>query len=346
MSNNTIISNFFEPSKCFIIAEVAQAHDGSLGYAHSFIDLAADSGADAIKFQTHIADEESTLEEPWRVKFSYEDDTRFDYWQRMEFTFEQWQGLKKHADEKGLIFMSSPFSLKSVEWLEKLDMQAYKIASGELTNAPMLEKIFSLNKPVIFSSGMSEIQELEHVVNHAKSHNLPIAVLQCTSSYPTPPEKVGLNVMQLYKEKFDTKVGISDHSGTIFPSLAATTLGCDVIEVHITFDKKMFGPDTIASITGNELKELVKGVRFIEQMRNNPIEKDSFAKQMGNMRSLFNKSIVAYCDLPEGTIIELEHLGFKKPGHGISAQNYKDLLGKKLNKTIVKNHFFSVEDFN
>src|ERR1017187_377266 len=153
------VKDFFKGNECLIIAEVAQAHDGSLGMAHSFIDTAARTGVDAIKFQTHIADAESTPEEPWRIKFSLQDKTRFDYWKRMEFTPDQWQGLKIHAEEKGLIFLSSPFSNKAVEMLEGMGMEAWKIASGELSNLPMIEKIIETKKPVLLSSGMSQVSE-------------------------------------------------------------------------------------------------------------------------------------------------------------------------------------------
>ena len=140
---------------CMIVAEVAQAHDGSLGSAHAFIDAIANAGADAVKFQTHIAAAESTPAEPWRVKFSYQDATRYDYWKRMEFTEAQWLGLKNHAEERKLLFLSSPFSMEAVELLQRIGIRAWKIASGELTNVPMLGRIVESGLPIILSSGMS-----------------------------------------------------------------------------------------------------------------------------------------------------------------------------------------------
>ena len=146
---------------CFIIGEIAQAHDGSLGTAHAYIDAVAATGADAVKFQTHIASEESSALDTWRVKFSRQDATRYDYWKRMEFTAEQWAGLKQHAEEKGLVFLSSPFSLAAIDLLERLGMAAWKVASGEVTNRLFLDAMIATKKPVLVSSGMSYLAELE-----------------------------------------------------------------------------------------------------------------------------------------------------------------------------------------
>jgi len=340
-----ILDKYISSRKCFIIAEVAQSHDGSLGMAHAFIDAAAKAGADAIKFQTHIAEAESTPAEPWRVKFSYQDETRFEYWKRMEFTELQWIGLKNHADEKGLIFLSSPFSNEAVEILERLNIAAWKIASGEISNYPMLEEIFKTKKPVLISSGMSQIPELDELVEKIKNKNIPLAVLQCTTSYPTPPEKVGLNVMLEFRERYKCPVGLSDHSGSIFPGLAGATLGMDVLEVHLALSKDMFGPDVIASIDTNELGTLVTGIRFIEKMITNPVSKNEMAGNMVPLRNLFTKSIVAASDIEQGTEIAMEHMAFKKPGTGIPASGYLGLIGKILNKKVLYNHFFSEEDF-
>ena len=224
----TIQNRPFSPTNILIIAEIAQAHDGSLGMAHAYIDAVAKTGADAIKFQTHIAAAESTPAEPWRVKFSQQDERRFDYWRRMEFTTEQWRGLKQHADEAGLIFLSSPFSIEAVELLDSLGMAAWKIASGEVTNWPMLERMAETKRQFLLSSGMSDLAEIDGLVNWLREQELPFALLQCTSAYPCPPEKVGLNALSLFQERYQCPVGLSDHSSTIFPSLAAATLGATV----------------------------------------------------------------------------------------------------------------------
>ena len=184
----------FSPSHTLIVGEVAQAHDGSLGLAHAFIDAIARAGADAIKFQTHIASAESTPGEPWRIKFSRQDETRYDYWQRMEFTEGQWHGLKEHADERGLLFLSSAFSLEAVELLERVGVAAWKVASGEVSSGPLLDRMVATGLPVLLSTGMSPLDEIDLAVERIRQGGNSFAVLQCTSAYPCPPEKVCENL--------------------------------------------------------------------------------------------------------------------------------------------------------
>lgn len=333
----------FKIGKTFIIGEIAQAHDGSLGLAHAYIDAIAAVGADAVKFQTHIAEAESTPAETWRVKFSLQDETRYDYWKRMEFTEEQWIGLKKHCDEKDLLFLSSAFSFEAVDLLSKLGMQAWKIASGETTNSPLLDKIIETKKTILLSTGMSSIDEIDTLVGKIRLNNITFAVLQCTSAYPCPPEKIGLNLIPYFRDRYNCAVGISDHSGTIYPGLAAATLGVEIIEVHVTLSKEMFGPDVPASITTSELKQLVEGVRFNEKMNLYPVDKDVLFKDMGKMRDLFNKSIVAKTNLTAGTVMKEKHLALKKPGTGIPPARLPELLGRRLLVNLNKNDFLSEE---
>lgn len=330
---------------CFIIGEVAQAHDGSLGTAHAFIEAIADAGADAVKFQTHIADAESTPSEPWRVKFSRQDATRYDYWKRMEFTEEQWMGLAAHAKEKGLVFLSSPFSFEAVELLERVGVKAWKLGAGEINNHPMIEKIAKTGKPLILSSGMSSWEELDAAVNLVRENGAPVAVLQCTTAYPCPPEKIGLNVISEISGRYKCPVGLSDHSGKIYTGLAAASLGANILEVHITFSHQAFGPDVAASITVGELKQLTDGIRFIETMLANPIDKDAIAKDMSELKNIFEKSVVAARDLPFGKILEQGDLSLRKPGTGIPAKEMKTIVGRKLKRSFVRNEMFSVEDF-
>jgi N-acetylneuraminate synthase len=331
-------------SKCLIIAEVAQAHDGSLGMAHAYIDAIADMGADAVKFQTHIAHAESSEDEPWRVKFSLQDITRYDYWKRMEFTEDQWVGLKQHADDRGLLFLSSPFSFEAVELLERVGVWAWKVASGEVSNLPLLKRMTISRLPMILSSGMSSISELDEAAKLILGQNLPLTVLQCTTAYPCPPERVGLNMLAVFKDRYNCAVGLSDHSGTIYPGLAAATLGAKMIEVHVTFDKQMFGPDVKASITIQELGQLVKGIDFLDQMLNNPVDKDTLSVEFSPLRQMFTKSVVASSDLPAGTILQPHHLKFKKPGTGIPAKDIDSVLGRQLKRSIKTGQRLSSED--
>lgn len=329
-------------NKCMIIADVAQAHDGSLGFAHAFIDAVAKTGADAIKFQTHIAEEESTPGEPWRIKFSKQDDTRYDYWKRMEFTEEQWLGLKKHADDKGLIFLSSPFSLKAFNFLKSIGNNIWKIASGETSNEPLLKAIYETKEKVLISTGMSTIEEIDNAVNSVRTHHNNFAVFQCTSKYPCPADSVGINNINFFRERYQCEVGLSDHSGTIYPGLAASTVGAEFLEVHITLSKDSYGPDVSSSLTPKELKRLVDGVRFNEIMRSHPVDKNIMAKELGELRNIFQKSIVARSDLNAGDVLTKDNITVKKPGTGIPAKYYEKFIGEKLKSNIAKDELLSL----
>lgn len=333
------------PSRpCLVIGEVAQAHDGSLGFAHAFIDAVARAGASAVKFQTHIAGAESTPAEPWRVKFSLQDETRFAYWRRMEFTPDQWAGLKRHADEAGLLFLSSPFSGAAVELLERLGVTTWKIASGELDNPFVLEPILATRKPVLASTGMSTFAAIEASVQRFREAGVPFTLLQCTSEYPCPPERVGLNAMTELGTRFGAPFGLSDHSGTPFPSLAAVTLGASVVEVHVTFSREAFGPDVPASVTFPELAELVRGVRFIEAMLRHPIDKDTAAERLAPIRAIFGKSLVAARPISPGSRLELADLDARKPGDGIPARRVADVVGRRVRRALASGERLTEED--
>lgn len=317
-----------------VIAEVAQAHDGSLGTAHAYIDAIAAAGADAVKFQTHIAAAESTADEPWRVKFSLQDDSRYAYWQRMEFTEDQWVGLRQHAADRNLLFLSSPFSVEAVDLLHRVGVAAWKIASGEVGSVPIFERIAATALPVLLSTGMSRLEEIDDAVDRIKEHGLPLTVLQCTSAYPCPPESVGLNLIPFFSERYNCAVGLSDHSGTIFPGLAAASIGAEVVEVHVTFSREMFGPDVPVSLTTAELRQLVEGVRFISAMKSHPVDKNEMASQLETLRSTFTKSVVARTDLSAGTVLRDEHLTTKKPGTGMPAERLHEIIGARLQRSV------------
>lgn len=335
MNNNT-----------YIIAEIGQAHEGSLGILHSYIDALADTGVDAIKFQTHIAEAESSEYEPFRVKFSYEDDTRFEYWERMQFSFQQWKGIKKHCDDVGLEFISSPFSNMAVDWLEELGVKKYKIGSGEVTNYLMLEKIARTGKDIILSSGMSSFSELDETINFLKTFKNKVSILQCTTKYPTNAEDIGLNVLSELKERYNLTVGLSDHSSTIYPSLSAVSLGAEILEFHVVFDKNMFGPDSKSSLTINEVKQLVEGVRFIEKSLSNKIDKKDNSK-FKELKNIFEKSLAINKNMNAGDVVTFDDLEAKKPfGYGISAKEYEKIIGKKLKKDMKKWDFLKEDDIH
>lgn len=329
-----LVKSLLQTGRCLVIGEVAQAHDGSLGTAHAFIDAIARAGADAVKFQTHLAAAESTPQEPWRVKFSRQDATRYDYWKRMEFTEEQWHGLQQHATEAGLLFLSSPFSVEAVELLRRVGVAGWKIASGEVTNHSLFDLIAETQLPVLLSTGMCTWEEIDEAVTRIRSSDLPLAIMQCTSAYPCPPERVGLNVLGELRNRYSCAVGLSDHSGCIYPGLAAATLGIEVLEVHVTLSRDMFGPDVPASLTTAEVKQLVDGIRYIERMKAHPVDKNTEAGMLADIRHVFSKSVVARQDLPQGTVLQRQHLALKKPGTGIPPRRLEELLNRRLRRTI------------
>ena len=330
----------------YIIAEIGQAHEGSLGIAHSYIDALAGTGVDAIKWQMHIADAESSEEEPFRVKFSYEDDRRIDYWRRMEFTLDQWRGIKEHCEEKGMEFICSPFSNAAVEVLEQLGVSKYKIGSGEVTNFLMLEKICMTGKTVLLSSGMSSYEELQEAVDFVQSHGNELVLFQCTTAYPTQAKDWGLNVIGELKEKFDLPIGFSDHSGGITACTAAAALGASYFEFHVVFDKRMFGPDAKASLTIDESKALCTAIREVENSLKHPIDKKDNSRFM-ELKGIFEKSLAINRDMKAGEILQFADLEGKKPkGYGVNASQFQKVIGKKINQDLRAWSFLKEENLS
>ncbi|MGI9488686.1 MAG: N-acetylneuraminate synthase family protein [Geminicoccaceae bacterium] len=329
---------------CTVIAEIAQAHDGSLGTAHAMIDAAAVAGADAVKFQTHIATAESSPDEPWRVRFSPQDETRFDYWRRMEFSEAEWAGLRDHAHEKGLLFLSSPFSMEAFYLLKRIQVAGWKVASGEITNVQMLDAMCATGKPLLLSTGMSALEEIDRAVDRIKATGVPFAVLQCSSTYPTAAADVGLNVLGDFKRRYATAVGLSDHTATVYPGICAAYLGAQVIEVHLTLSKHAFGPDVAASLTVEELTRLVEGVRFAEDMRRDGVDKTAVLDEAGELRPIFMKSLVAARDLAAGETLSPTTLACRKPGTGIAATRFDEFVGRRLARPLKKHAPLAPED--
>lgn len=339
------MQTWFDTSKgCRIIAEVGQNHDGSLGTAHAYIDTIAKTGADAVKFQTHIADAESSPAEPWRVLFSPQDATRYDYWKRMEFPEKAWHDLAAHAADKGLIFLSSAFSLEAVELLDRIGMAAWKVGAGEITNTPMIDRMAQTGKPVLLSSGLADWRDLDLAVETVLHRRAPLGIFQCTTAYPCPPEKVGLNLLTEIRARYGQPTGLSDHSGKIYAGLAAAALGVDMIEVHVVFSRDCFGPDVSASLTPAELAQLVEGVRFIENAKRNPVDKNSMAADLRDLRMIFAKSIYAAQNLPAGHRLKQTDLTVRKPGTGIPAWRLPQLVDCVVRRTIQSNAMILEED--
>lgn len=278
---------------------------------------------------------------------SSQDKTRFDYWKRMEFSKEDWQELKKHCDDLNIDFISSPFSNAAVDLLEEVGVHKYKIGSGELTNFLLLRKVCETGKRIIVSSGMSSFQELDRAIGFLNKQKASFSLLQCTTSYPTVPKNWGLNVISELRERYpELSIGFSDHSGTIAAGLAAVTLGAEILEFHLTFNKAMYGPDTSSSLSVDEAEILVSSIRLIEEAKNHPVDKSdsSFFK---NVKSIFEKSLAVNKDLKKGHVISFDDLEAKKPkGYGLDAAVFENVIGRVLNKDLNKWDFLNDTDLD
>jgi N-acetylneuraminate synthase len=328
----------------FIIAEIGQAHNGSIALAHSYIDALSKTGVDAVKFQLHIAEAESSIHEPFRVKMASQDKSRFDYWKRMEFTLQEWKELKAHCEEAGVEFLASPFSNAAVDFLEKVGVNRYKIGSGEVNNYLLLEKIARTGKPVILSSGMSSFAELDHTVAFLKKRKVKISILQCTTAYPTQPENYGLNVIGELKERYGVPVGYSDHSAKIETCIAAAALGAEILEFHAIFSRNSLGPDASSSLEMEEITQLVKAVRKLETALQHPVDKSDNFKFI-ELKNIFEKSLSVNKDLKAGHVLRFEDLEAKKPkGFGMEASRFEAVIGKRIDKNM-KQWDFLLEEY-
>lgn len=330
----------------YIIAEIGNTHEGSLGLAKAFIKTAAECGVDAVKMQTHIFEAESLETAPNPNYFQHE--TRKQYFERTAFTLDQWQELKRYAnDELNVDFFSSPFSLEAVDILTEIEVETFKIASGEVSNIPLLMKIARTGKRVLLSSGMSSWFELDTAVQTLQSNGCnDLVIMQCTSEYPCPPEQAGLNILEEFKNRYkNVSIGYSDHTVGFAVPLAAVVRGATVIEKHFTLSKKMYGSDAMNATEPKEFSRLVKEIRQLDLALRFDIDKNEKVAALSDMKKIFEKSIVSQAALKKDCILMYEDLAFKKPGDGIPAGQYEWVIGKKLNKNIDKNHKFSWTDF-
>lgn len=312
----------------FVIAEVGMNHDGSLGNAIRLAEVAAECGADAAKFQLHDAAAETTRDAPAPPYFQHE--TRWEYFERTAFTDDEWRTLKDACDAAGIEFLCSVFSVEAVERLERLGVGRYKIGSGEVTNVELVRRVAATGKPVLLTSGMSSWEELDRAVEAAGGN---VTVLQCTSAYPTPAEQVGLNVLAQLRERYGKPIGFSDHSIGNYAAFAAVALGATVVEKHFTLSKQAYGPDASLAMEPDELEDLVEGIREIEAILANPVDKDDLTSFF-EMKRVFEKSVVAVTDIPAGAMIERTMVAAKKPGTGIPAARIDDIVGRNAREPI------------
>ena len=327
-----------------IIAEVGNTHEGSLGLAKCFIKSASETGADYVKFQTHMFEFESLDNAPNPSYFSSE--SRKDYFNRTSFTLEEYKVLFDFSKQCNIEFISSPFSVEAVELLEEVGISLYKIPSGEVSNTFLLKSVAKTRKPVILSSGMSSLDELDYAFETLKSNNSgPITILQCTSEYPCPPENVGLEYINLFKSRYFSNVGLSDHTYGIVAPVLAASYGVSLIEKHFTLSKQMYGSDAKNSLDPSEFKTMVDSVRDAEKMLNNNYKKNVENDNISFMKNVFEKSLVYKSDISKGTLISEEMLTAKKPGSGIPIKNYIEIISNRINSDVKKNDLVDFKHF-
>lgn len=323
-----------------IIAEIGSVHDGSIGNALKAVEAAAACGADVVKFQTHIAEAETLADAPRPSYFNGE--SRIEYFRRTAFSLSEWKQIARHCIENDVRFLSSPFSLEAVDLLEEVGVELYKIPSGEVSNVPLLERVAATGKTVYLSSGMSNWAELDRAVEALRTGG-PLVLMQCSSAYPCPVERVGLNVMLEMRQRFGLPVGLSDHTLGHAACISATALGAVVVEKHFTFSRLMYGSDAQHSMEPEEFKAFCSNVKEAAIIRANPVDKDD-TREYAEMKRIFEKSIVIKRTVQAGQTLQAIDLAFKKPGDGIPAARYTELLGRRVRHTLAPDHKITWSD--
>ncbi len=324
----------------FVIAEAGINHNGSFSIAKKLVNMAKKAGADCFKIQTHITEEEMMKTKILPGKISKK--PLWDIIKNCELTEKEELDLKEYCKEKGILFLSTPFSIPAVNRLEKIKMLAYKIGSGELTNLPFLKHIAKTGKPVILSTGMSEMSEIKEAIKLFNKSKTPVAILQTTSEYPCDYKDINLGVIDNYKKLFNMPIGISDHSLGIYTALGAVAKGASIVEKHITLNKKMLGPDQKLSLEINELSELVKGCKAIKLALGS--SKKILKNELPVLR-FARESIVTIENIPKGEKFTEENLTTKRPNTGeIPAKKFYKVIGKKATKNIQKNKQLKYSD--
>ena len=314
----------------YIIAEAGVNHNGSLETAYKLVDVAKEAGVDCIKFQTFKADKLASADSKkaeYQIRNSG-DESQLDMLKKLELSYDDFRKLKKYCDKVGIAFLSTPFDLESIEFLNTIDMPFWKVPSGEITNLPYLIALAETGKPMIISTGMCGMDEIDEALSLIKEKGVDdIKLLHCNTEYPTPFEDVNLRAMNTIRERFDLEVGYSDHTRGIEVPIAAVAMGATVIEKHFTLDRNMEGPDHKASLEPDELKAMVKAIRNIEQSFGTGIKEPSPSERKNIV--VARKSIVAACDIKEGTVLSEENLAVKRPGDGISPMKWFEVIGTK-----------------
>ena len=333
-----------ELNKVTIIAEAGVNHNGNIKIAFDLIDAAVEAGADIIKFQTFNPEKLVTKyskKAEYQIKNigNFDKQDQYSMLKNLQLSIEDHKSLISRCKKYGIEFLSTGFDLESLEFLNSLELKRFKIPSGEITNLPYLRKIAEFKKPIILSTGMSNLDEIKASLNIFFDKGFSckdITLLQCTTEYPAPIDEINLKVMNLFQEKFKVDVGLSDHSEGIEVALAAAALGAKVIEKHITLDKKLPGPDHIASLEPDQFKKMVSGIRNI--LRALGDEKKIVTKSEFKNKDLVRKSLVAIKVIKKGDLFTENNVGCKRPGHGISPMKIDQIIGQNSKKD------FSIDD--
>lgn len=336
--------------KTIIIAEAGVNHNGNIELAKELIRKASDAGADYVKFQTFLADKlvsKDAKKASYQAKNMESDnnDSQYQMLKNLELSYEDHYDLVEYCNNLGIQFLSTAFDLDSIDFLMKLGIDFYKIPSGEITNKPYLQKVAALGLPIVMSTGMATMEEVENallVLNEGGIETKDVTILHCNTEYPTPLEDVNLKAMLSIKDKFDVSIGYSDHTLGILVPIIAVGMGAKVIEKHFTLDKEMEGPDHKASLDPVELKEMVKQIRLVETILGSDVKKPSPSEEKNIV--VARKSIHIKEDLTEGHIIDEKDLIMKRPGNGISPMDINEVVGKKINCNLVADHKLSFDN--
>ena len=328
----------------FIIAEAGVNHNGDIELAKRLVDIASECGVDAIKFQTFKAEKVVTKDTPkaeYQIKNTGTNESQYEMVKKLELSEDEFIELYKYTKKKGLIFLSTPFDFESADFLDEL-VSAFKISSTDLTNLPFLEYIAEKGKPIILSTGMGTLGEIEEAVNTIREINDDLILLHCVTNYPASFESLNLRAIKTLKEAFKLPVGYSDHSLGIYAPISAVTLGAVVIEKHFTLDKNLPGPDHKASLNPEELKEMVNAIRLIEKALGDGIKRPTPEEE--KIKKVARRSLVANVDIPKGTVIKKEMIAIKRPGTGIEPKYLNVVIGKRAKRDIKKDEVLKWED--
>lgn len=330
----------------FLIAEAGVNHNGDLRLAKQLVDVAKQAGADAVKFQSFRAEEVVSAAAPkaqYQTDNTSADESQLDMIKRLELSPDVHRELIAHCGSRGIQFLSTPFDFESADLLETLGVPAFKIPSGEITNWPFLEHIASKKRPIIISTGMSDLAEVEQAVTVLRSSGCSeLVILHCTSSYPAPPESVNLRAMRAMADVFHVPVGFSDHTQGMEAALAAVAMGASIIEKHFTLDRSLPGPDHKASLEPGELAALIRSVRIVESALGDGLKQSTSVEQ--DVKSVARRSIVSRQTISSGTVITRELIAFKRPGTGIAPSEFTKVIGRKAARTIVADTLITFED--